>query len=101
MLNFSIIAVSLCVRQMSPSLKRVLSRDIGLYFFISIRSDGLGIKIMFRLFTSLSSLLPVNICSLIALRIKFGHILANHSSNLEEMPSGPPALDLFSFDSAF
>ena len=45
MVNFSIMFVSLCVRHISRSLKRVFGREIGRYLLMSIRSDGLGKKL--------------------------------------------------------
>ena len=39
---------------MSQSLYRVLRREIGRYLFMSILSEGLGMKIMFRSLMGLS-----------------------------------------------
>ena len=79
----------------------MFNSDIGLNFLISSRSVGFGIKMMVRSFTALPLLLPENICSFIALRIRLGQIFENHSRSLEDIPSGPPQLLLFSLDIDF
>ena len=72
-----------------------------MHFLMSRRSVGFGIKMMVRSFTAVSKLLPDNICSLIALRMRFGQIFENHSKSLDDIPSGPPQLILLSLDIAF
>ena len=79
----------------------MFSSDIGLNFLISNWSAGFGIKMMVRSFTALSLLLPENISSFIALRMRLGQIFENHSRSLEDIPSGPPQLLLFSLDIEF
>ena len=56
---------------------------------------------MVRSFTALLLLLPENICSFITLRMRLGQIFEHHSRSLEDIPSGPPQLLLFSFDIEF
>ena len=80
---------------MSQSLFSVLRREIGQYLSMSILSHGFGINI-FLVILGLSLVSPRQIWSFNALRVRFGHCTMNHSNSLEEIPSGPPQLLLFS-----